>query len=70
MIRVKELKKLIEDNDFKVVMGGDDNQSELVLIPRKEHKKDFRFSQGKINRKWRGRWLYRRLPPKKSVVSR
>ena len=50
MIRVKELKKLIEDNDFKVVMGGDDNQSELVLIPRKEYKKHFRIDTIKLTK--------------------
>jgi hypothetical protein len=43
MMRVDLLKELIKNNikDLKVVMGGDDNQSKLVLIPRKEYSKYF-----------------------------
>lgn len=34
MIKVDDLKKLIKSNNFKIVMGGDNNDSELVLIKR------------------------------------
>ena len=42
MIKVDDLKSLIKKNKFKIVKGGDDNQSQLVLIPRKEYKEHFR----------------------------
>jgi hypothetical protein len=43
MMEVSSLKKLIKDNisNLKVVMGGDDNKSKLVLIPRKEYSRYF-----------------------------
>tara|TARA_R110000744_G_scaffold266254_1_gene380257 strand:+ start:3204 stop:3677 length:474 start_codon:yes stop_codon:yes gene_type:complete len=42
MIKVADLKSLIKKNKFHIVKGGDDNQSQLVLIPRKEYKEHFR----------------------------
>ena len=30
----RKIKKLKEDGDIKIVMGGDDNMSQMVLIPR------------------------------------
>lgn len=48
MIKVDELKELIKNNNFKVVMGGDDNKSQLVLIPRNKFKKHFRIDTIKI----------------------
>ena len=43
MMEVSSLKKLIKDNisNLKVVMGGDDNKSKLVLMPRKEYSRYF-----------------------------
>ena len=43
MMEVSRLRKLIKDNisELKVVMGGDDNKSKLVLIPRKEYSRYF-----------------------------
>ena len=43
MIKIKELKDLIksEIKNLKVVMGGDDKQSEMVLIHREKFKKHF-----------------------------
>ena len=43
MIKVDDLKSLIKKSNFKIVNGGDDNQSQLVLIPRKEYKKYFKI---------------------------
>ena len=43
MIKVKDLKSLIKKNKFNIVNGGDDNQSQLVLIPRKQYKEHFRI---------------------------
>ena len=42
-ISVEDLKKLIKENikDLKVVNGGDNNWSEIVLIPRKKYYKHF-----------------------------
>tara|TARA_R110002020_G_scaffold144946_1_gene318148 strand:+ start:4218 stop:4706 length:489 start_codon:yes stop_codon:yes gene_type:complete len=42
MIKVKDLKSLIKKSNFKIVNGGDDNQSQLVLIPRKKYKEYFK----------------------------
>ena len=42
MIKVSDLKSLIKKSNFKIVNGGDDNQSQLVLIPRKEYRKYFK----------------------------
>ena len=42
MIKVDDLKSLIKKSNFKIVNGGDGNQSQLVLIPRKEYKKYFK----------------------------
>ena len=39
MIKVDELKSLIKKNKFKIVKGGDNNNSQLVLIPRDKYKK-------------------------------
>tara|TARA_B110000238_G_C16046060_1_gene403957 strand:- start:358 stop:864 length:507 start_codon:yes stop_codon:yes gene_type:complete len=43
MMEVDKLKTLIKKNidNLKVVMGGDDNQSKLILIPRKEYSRHF-----------------------------
>ena len=43
MMEVSRLKKLIKDNisNLKVVMGGDNNKSKLILIPRKEYSRHF-----------------------------
>lgn len=43
MIKIKELKDLIksEIKNFRVVNGGDDNQSEIILIPREKFKEHF-----------------------------
>jgi len=41
MIKCSDLKDLIKNNNFKKVMGGDNNASELVLIPRNNHKESF-----------------------------
>ncbi|MBC8437051.1 hypothetical protein H8D85_01860 [bacterium] len=43
MMQVDKLRDLIKKNikRLKVVMGGDDNQSKLVLIPRKEYSRYF-----------------------------
>lgn len=45
MIKVDDLKKLIKDNykkyNFKIVQGGDNNDSKLILLPRKYFKKYF-----------------------------
>jgi len=43
MMEVDKLKGLIKKNikNLKVVMGGDDNQSKLILIPRKEYSRFF-----------------------------
>ena len=35
-----KIKKLKEDGDIKIVMGGDDNMSQMVLIPRDKLFKD------------------------------
>jgi len=50
MIKVDDLKSLIKKNDFKIVNGGDDNQSQIVLIPRKEYKKHFKIDTIKANK--------------------
>lgn len=42
MIKVDDLKKLIKDNKFKIVMGGDNNDSELVLIKRYDYISKFK----------------------------
>ena len=36
----RKIKKLKEDGDIKIVMGGDDNMSQMVLIPRDKLFKD------------------------------
>ena len=41
MIEVDKLKSLIKKHKHKIVMGGDDNQSQLVLIKREKYKKHF-----------------------------
>ena len=41
MIRVSELKSLIKKYKHKIVMGGDNNQSQLVLIEREKYRKYF-----------------------------
>jgi len=43
MIKVDDLKSLIKKSNFRIVNGGDGNQSQLVLIPRKEYKKYFKI---------------------------
>ncbi len=45
MIRCEDLKKLIKQNikELKVVMGGDNNQSELVLINRRDYSDHFQM---------------------------
>jgi len=48
MIKVDELKSLIKKNKFKIVKGGDNNNSQLVLIPRDKYKKFFRIDTIKI----------------------
>ena len=35
-ILIKRLKRLVKENKAKIVMGGDNNSSELVLVPVKE----------------------------------
>ena len=42
-MEVDKLKKLIKKNikNLRVVMGGDNNQSKLILIPRKEYSRYF-----------------------------
>ena len=42
MIKVKDLKTLIKKNKFKIVMGGDNNDSELVLIKRYDYIGEFK----------------------------
>ena len=42
MIKVSDLKKLIKDNKFKIVKGGDNNDSELVLIKRYDYIGEFK----------------------------
>lgn len=43
MMEVSKLKQLIKDNikNLKVVMGGDEDKSKLVLIPRKKYAHHF-----------------------------
>ena len=43
MMEVDKLKGLIKKNinNLRVVMGGDDNQSKLILIPRREYSRYF-----------------------------
>lgn len=43
MIKASELKSLIKENisDMKVVMGGDTNETQLVLIPKHKFKNSF-----------------------------
>ena len=45
MIRCEDLRQLIKQNinKLKVVMGGDDNQSELVLLDRMEYGHHFQM---------------------------
>jgi len=45
MIRCEDLRQLIKQNikELKVVMGGDDNQSELVLLDRREYGDHFQM---------------------------
>ena len=42
MIKVDDLKSLIKKFKFDVINGGDNNQSQLVIIPRKKYKRFFR----------------------------
>ena len=43
MIKINKLKEFIKNNikDLRVVKGGDDNQSEIVLIPREKFRERF-----------------------------
>ena len=41
MIKVQDLKNIIKENSFTITMGGDDNKSKLVLMPRKEYSRYF-----------------------------
>ena len=50
MIKVEELKKLIKENSFPVTMGGDDNQSQIVLIPREKFKDKFLIDTIKLKK--------------------
>ena len=50
MIKVEELKKLIKENSFTIIKGGDDNQSQLVLIPREKFKEKFLIDTIKLNK--------------------
>ena len=34
MLQIRQIKELKESGDIKIVMGGDDNMSQMVLIPR------------------------------------
>ena len=50
MIKVEDLKNIIKENSFTIIMGGDDNQSQLVLIPRKKFKEKFLIDTIKLNK--------------------
>jgi hypothetical protein len=50
MIKVDKLKELIKNNNFQIIMGGDNNMSQLVLIPRNKFKEYFRIDTIKIKK--------------------
>ena len=50
MIKVEELKKLIKENSFTIINGGDDNKSQIVLIPREKFKDKFLIDTIKLKK--------------------
>ena len=50
MIKVEDLKNMIKENSFPITMGGDDNNSQLVLIPREKFKEKFLIDTIKLNK--------------------
>ena len=50
MIKVEDLKNIIKENSFTIIMGGDDKNSQLVLIPREKYKEKFLIDTIKLNK--------------------
>ena len=50
VIKTSELKSLIKDNisEMRVVMGGDSNTTQIVLIPKHKFKSSFYIDEVKI----------------------